>query len=87
MDLVVGVRVRRPLLIFEFGVEGYCGYQSVEDSYLVKWNKMSYFRVTWLTGDWVWSKAPASQMKAFLKSDRSTKPIMTTVEAVPEGKR
>ncbi|KAJ6149199.1 Zinc finger PHD-type [Penicillium samsonianum] len=57
----------------------------IDKEYLVKWNKMSYFRVTWLTGDWVWSKAPAGQMKAFLKSDRSTKPIMTTVEAVPEN--
>ncbi|CAI7677127.1 unnamed protein product [Penicillium discolor] len=56
----------------------------IDKEYLVKWNKMSYFRVTWLTGDWVWSKAPAGQMKSFLKSDRSTKPIMTTAEAVPE---
>ncbi|CAG8906251.1 unnamed protein product [Penicillium egyptiacum] len=56
----------------------------VEKEYLIKWHNMSYFRVTWLTGDWVWSKAPASQMKAFLKSDRSAKPIMTTAEAVPE---
>ncbi|KAJ5868651.1 hypothetical protein N7534_003204 [Penicillium rubens] len=56
----------------------------IDKEYLIKWHGMSYFRVTWLTGDWVSSKAPASQMKAFLKSDRSTKPIMTTVEAVPE---
>ncbi|KAJ5823461.1 SNF2-related protein [Penicillium robsamsonii] len=56
----------------------------IDKEYLIKWNNMSYFRVTWLTGDWVWSKAPASQMKAFLRSDRSTKPIMTTAEAVPE---
>lgn len=56
----------------------------IDKEYLVKWHGMSYFRVAWLTGDWVWSKAPASQMKAFLKSDRSTKPIMTTVGAVPE---
>ncbi|CRL21083.1 SNF2-related [Penicillium camemberti] len=56
----------------------------IDKEYLIKWNKMSYFRVTWLTGDWVWSKAPAGQMKSFLKSDRSTKPIMTTAEAVPE---
>jgi superfamily II DNA or RNA helicase len=56
----------------------------IDKEYLIKWHGTSYFRVTWLTGDWVWSKAPASQMKAFLKSDRSTKPIMTTVEAVPE---
>ncbi|KAF4767916.1 hypothetical protein HAV15_002425 [Penicillium sp. str.  len=56
----------------------------IDKEYLIKWNKMSYFRVTWLTGDWVWSKAPAGQMKSFLKSNRSTKPIMTTAEAVPE---
>ncbi|KAJ5206183.1 SNF2-related protein [Penicillium cf. griseofulvum] len=56
----------------------------IDKEYLIKWNKMSYFRVTWMTGDWVWSKAPANQMKAFLKSDRSAKPVMTTVEAVPE---
>lgn len=56
----------------------------IDKEYLIKWNKMSYFRVNWLTGDWVWSKAPASQMKAFFRSDRSTKPIMTTAEAVPE---
>ncbi|KAJ5972015.1 Zinc finger PHD-type [Penicillium vulpinum] len=56
----------------------------IEKEYLIKWHNMSYFRVTWLIGDWVWSKAPAMQMKSFLKSDRSTKPIMTTVEAVLE---
>ncbi|KXG53077.1 SNF2-related protein [Penicillium griseofulvum] len=56
----------------------------IDKEYLIKWNNMSYFRVTWMTGDWVWSKAPANQMKAFLKSDRSTKPAMTTAEAVPE---
>ncbi|KGO49885.1 Zinc finger, PHD-type [Penicillium expansum] len=56
----------------------------IDKEYLIKWNKMSFFRVTWLTGDWVWSRAAAVQMKAFLKSDRSTNPIMRTAEAVPE---
>ncbi|CDM37002.1 hypothetical protein CBS147339_2322 [Penicillium roqueforti] len=56
----------------------------IDKLYLVKWHKLSYFRVTWVTGDWVWARIPASQMKAFLKSERSTKPIMTVAEAVPE---
>lgn len=56
----------------------------IDKEYLIKWNTMSYFRVTWRPGDWVWSQASAAMLKAFFKSPRSHKPIMTTEEAVPE---
>ncbi|KAJ5779623.1 Zinc finger PHD-type [Penicillium paradoxum] len=55
-----------------------------DKEYLIKWSTMSYFRVTWMPGDWVWSQAKPASLKAFFKSSRSDKPIMTTAEAVPE---
>ena len=53
--------------------------------YLVKWKKMSYFKVLWMPGAWVWGVAASSTLKAFAKKDNmSNLPKMTTEEAVPE---
>ena len=53
--------------------------------YLVKWKKMSYFKVQWMPGAWVWGVAASATLKAFAKRDDTTSlPKMTTEEAVPE---
>ena len=53
--------------------------------YLVKWKRMSYFKVLWMPGAWVWGVAASSTLKAFAKKDNmSNLPKMTTEEAVPE---
>lgn len=53
--------------------------------YLVKWKKMSYFKVQWMPGPWVWGVAASTTLKAFAKKDSMTNlPKMSTEEAVPE---
>ena len=53
--------------------------------YLVKWKKMSYFKVRWMPGAWVWGVAAPVTLKAFAKKDSMMNlPKMTTEEAVPE---
>ena len=53
--------------------------------YLVKWKKMSYFKVQWMAGAWVWGVAASVTLKAFAKKDNmSNLPKMNTEEAVPE---
>ena len=53
--------------------------------YLVKWKKMSYFKVQWMPGAWVWGVAAPGTLKAFAKKDNMTNlPKMSTEEAVPE---
>lgn len=53
--------------------------------YLVKWKKMSYFKVQWMPGAWVWGVAASATLKAFAKKDNMTNlPKMSTEEAVPE---
>ena len=53
--------------------------------YLVKWKKMSYFKVRWMPGAWVWGVAASATIKAFAKKDNvSNLPKMSTEEAVPE---
>lgn len=53
--------------------------------YLVKWKKMSYFKVQWMPGAWVWGVVASATLKAFAKKDNMTNPPkMSTEEAVPE---
>ena len=53
--------------------------------YLVKWKKISYFKVQWMPGAWVWGVAAPATLKAFAKKDNgSNLPKMSTEEAVPE---
>lgn len=56
----------------------------VEKEYLVKWKLKSYFRNTWMPGDWVWGVSNAAMRRAFFSSPKARKPIWTTEEAVPE---
>jgi chromodomain-helicase-DNA-binding protein 4 len=53
--------------------------------YLVKWKKLSYFQVKWMSGTWVCGMTATSVRKAFAKKDDHWNlPKMTTIEAVPE---
>lgn len=52
--------------------------------YLVKWRDLSYFKTTWMPGAWVWRHAASGMRKAFVKSEKSSRPKMTTEDAVPE---
>ncbi len=53
--------------------------------YLVKWKKMSYFKVQWMPGAWVWGVAASATLKAFAKKENmSVLPKISTEEAVPE---
>ena len=53
--------------------------------YLLKWKKMSFFKVQWMPGAWVWGVAASATLKAFAKKDNMTNlPKMSTEEAVPE---
>ncbi|EAS35194.2 chromatin remodeling complex subunit [Coccidioides immitis RS] len=56
----------------------------VSKEYLVKWQKLSYFRATWMPGSWVWGVTAAAMRKAFHKSSRNLRPCMTTEDAIPE---
>ncbi|KAJ5769998.1 uncharacterized protein N7511_002049 [Penicillium nucicola] len=56
----------------------------IDKEYLVKWKSKSYFRVTWMPGDWVWKLSPSTMLSSFYRNARSTKPRWTTEEAVPE---
>ncbi len=56
-----------------------------EKEYLVKWEKLSYFRTTWMPGAWVWGVTAASMRKAFAKKNGGYNlPIMTAEDAIPE---
>ncbi|KAI5296307.1 hypothetical protein KEM52_004287 [Ascosphaera acerosa] len=60
-----------------------CG--EVEESrkeYLVKWKKLSYQKITWMSGDWVWGVALGPMRKAFLR--KHLPPSRTTEDAIPE---
>lgn len=53
-----------------------------EKEYLIKWDKLSYFRATWMPGPWVWGVTAPAMRKAFSK--RENGPRMRTEDAVPE---
>jgi SNF2 family DNA or RNA helicase len=58
--------------------------EEVAKEYLVKWQKLSYFRTSWMPGPWVWGVAAAPMRRAFNKSPRNLKPKMSSEDAVPE---
>ncbi|KAK7542654.1 PHD/FYVE-zinc-finger like domain-containing protein [Phyllosticta citribraziliensis] len=53
-----------------------------EKAYLIKWEKLSYFRAAWMSGAWTWGVTASSMRKAFFK--RETGPKMRTEDAIPE---
>lgn len=53
-----------------------------DKEYLIKWEKMSYFRAIWMPGAWVWGVAAPAMRRAFNK--RETGPHMRTEDAISE---
>ena len=53
-----------------------------DKEYLIKWEKMSYFRAKWMSGAWTWGVTAASSRRAFIKKE--TGPKMQTEDAIPE---
>ena len=81
-----GLIAWRPLDIESY-IAGQTTDQVNEDDkeYLVKWRKLSYYRVTWKSGPWVWGMTHAAMRKAFARQNNETNlPRMTTEDAVPE---
>ncbi|KAJ5659612.1 hypothetical protein N7507_006063 [Penicillium longicatenatum] len=54
----------------------------IDKEYLIKWKTKSYFRATWMPGDWVWGVSSPAMLRAFYNTPR--KPIFTTKDAIPE---
>ncbi|KAL5001929.1 hypothetical protein BDV10DRAFT_140305 [Aspergillus recurvatus] len=52
--------------------------------YLIKWKEKSYAHCTWMPGSWVWGYINPVMRRAFLRSDKSQLPRMTTEEAIPD---
>ncbi|OJD34070.1 chromatin remodeling complex subunit [Diplodia corticola] len=53
-----------------------------DKAYLVKWDKLSYFRAAWMPGAWTWGVTAFTMRKAFSKKE--TGPKMRTEDAIPE---
>ncbi|PGH32563.1 hypothetical protein GX50_04668 [[Emmonsia] crescens] len=75
----------RPVDLDSF-IPGYTSDMMEETAkeYLIKWRKKSYFQTSWMPGPWVWAMTAAASRKAFNKSSKSQKPIMTKEDAIPE---
>lgn len=68
-------------------IPGYTAEMVDEDEkeYLVKWEKCSYFRATWMPGAWVWGVSVTAMRKAFAKRDNSYNLLkMSADDAIPE---
>ncbi|RDW81114.1 putative chromatin remodeling complex subunit (Chd3) [Aspergillus mulundensis] len=56
----------------------------LDKEYLIKWKGKSYAHCTWMPGSWVWGYINPMMRRAFLRSDKSQLPRMTTEEAIPD---
>ncbi|KAL6238133.1 hypothetical protein BDW75DRAFT_247800 [Aspergillus navahoensis] len=56
----------------------------LDKEYLIKWKDKSYAHCTWMSGSWVWGYINPVMRRAFLRSDKSQLPRMTTEEAIPD---
>ncbi|OAT08656.1 chromatin remodeling complex subunit [Blastomyces gilchristii SLH14081] len=75
----------RPVDLNSF-IPGYTSdmMEEIAKEYLIKWRKKSYFQTSWMPGPWVWAKAAPATRKAFSKSSKSLKPIISKEDAIPE---
>ena len=76
----------RPLDIESY-ISGRTTEQVEEDDkeYLVKWKKMSYYKVVWKRGAWVWGITHPAMRKAFARQNNENNlPKLRTEDAVPE---
>ncbi|EAW10769.1 putative chromatin remodeling complex subunit (Chd3) [Aspergillus clavatus NRRL 1] len=58
--------------------------KEADKEYLIKWKGYSYHHTSWMSGSWVFGVANPHMRRAFLRSEKNTKPHMTTEEAIPE---
>ncbi|OOF95091.1 hypothetical protein ASPCADRAFT_49336 [Aspergillus carbonarius ITEM 5010] len=58
--------------------------KGADKEYLIKWKNKSYNHTTWMPGSWVWGFVNHHMRRAFLRSDKSLEPRMTTEEAIPD---
>ena len=58
--------------------------QESQKEYLVKWQKQSYLRCTWMPGTWIWGVVSGVSRNAFGKRSENQLPRMTTKDAIPE---
>lgn len=58
----------------------------IDKEYLIKWKRKSYFRATWMLADWVWGISNHAMRRAFYKSPKARKPILTAEAAISEDK-
>ncbi|MCJ1475148.1 hypothetical protein MMC13_003808 [Lambiella insularis] len=72
-------------------IDGYVPGQTTEQvdedgkEYLVKWRRLSYYKVAWKEGAWVWGFTHPAMRKAFARQNNNTNlPKMRTEDAVPE---
>ncbi|KAJ5929542.1 hypothetical protein N7454_006492 [Penicillium verhagenii] len=56
----------------------------MDKEYLIKWKNKSYFRVTWMPGDWVWGVSSPAMMRAFYQRT-PREAIFTAKKAIPEA--
>ena len=76
----------RPLDIESY-ISGQTTEQVEEDDkeYLIKWKKLSYYKVFWKRGAWVWGITHPAMRKAFARQNNENNlPKMRTEDAVPE---
>ncbi|KAI0019301.1 PHD/FYVE-zinc-finger like domain-containing protein [Xylariomycetidae sp. FL0641] len=70
--------------------DGYSPGQTCNDiplddiEYLVKWQGLSYFHVSWMPGAWVYGAAPPTMRTSFHKRDTAAYPKMDTKAAVED---
>lgn len=53
-----------------------------DKAYLIKWDRLSYFRAAWMPGAWTWGVTAFGMRKAFFKKEQG--PKMRTEDAIPE---
>ncbi|EOD46846.1 putative chromatin remodeling complex subunit protein [Neofusicoccum parvum UCRNP2] len=53
-----------------------------DKAYLIKWDKLSYFRAAWMPSAWTWGVTAVSMRKAFFNKESG--PKMRTEDAIPE---
>lgn len=55
-----------------------------EKEYLVRWQDLSYFQCTWMSGAWVWGSVATAMKSAFARREENQNPKMTAEDAIPE---
>ena len=54
-----------------------------DKQYLIKWEKLSYFKCQWMPGAWTWGVTTGSMRRGFERRNNGL-PVMNTEDAIPE---